>query len=123
MRFTPALLHNNLGRRNGHGRCVNVHFNPAYPLALENQKVRSARIKDNASRLAGETGCIVIPEGNDILTTEPTPEMVAERKRIFENITVRYRRIENRDKKWNDIFGKTMRISGLKRQRLYQQLC
>lgn len=53
-----------------------------------------------------------------MLTTEPTPEMVAERKRIFENITVRYRRTENRDKKWLDIFGKTMRISGLKRQRL-----
>mgnify|MGYP007012025512 CR=1 FL=1 len=65
----------------------------------------------------------VILEGNDMLTTEPTPEMVAERKRIFENITVRYRRIENRAKKWLDIFGKTMRISGLKRQRLYQQLC
>lgn len=44
--------------------------------------------------------------------------MVAERKRIFENITVRYRRTENRDKKWLDIFGKAMRISGLKRQNL-----
>ena len=60
----------------------------------------------------------VILEGNDMLTTEPTPEMAAEWKRIFENITVRYRRTENRAGKWTDIFGKAMRISGLKRQNL-----